>query len=46
MFTNKMSDNIMNLHNIMKNTKVLCKIDRYKVQMDWLGFRAFIVKKV
>ena len=34
MFTNKMSDNIMNLDNIMKNTKVLCKIDRYKVQMD------------
>ena len=34
MFTNKMSDNIMNLYNIMKNTKVLCKIDRYKVQMD------------
>ena len=33
-FTNEMSDNIINLHNIMKNTKVLCKIDRYKVQMD------------
>ena len=45
MFTNKISDNIINLHNIMKNTKVLCKMNRYKIQMARVGFWSFYCKK-
>lgn len=43
MFTKQLSDYIIYLHNILKKTKVLCKINRYSYQMAGFKFLVYLL---